>query len=175
MEQQSLFSGSKADEAAREREVYEWLKPIIRKLCPELNIHEESFSLNQCEGYSAIKFRSGNVMQIKIRAKSSYISIRKSWLADLPKGVAWEERKSEKGRVRIGLGKDPRQVIEWLGAPMLRAAVLHVPKEFDCCSMVEQCSDARRCVHPDREFSLVCGYRKILGSGQVFFGKNRNV
>lgn len=49
------------------------------------------------------------------------------------------------------------------------------PKEFDCCSRFEKCSDEKHCIHPDKSFALGCGYRKILNSGRIFYGKNRNI
>ena len=46
---------------------------------------------------------------------------------------------------------------------------------FDCCHLYMQCSDARRCVDPDRIHAKSCTYRKKLETGLIFFGKNRNV
>lgn len=48
-------------------------------------------------------------------------------------------------------------------------------KEFDCCSRFAECSDALECVNPCKARSIVCGYRKKLEKGIVFYGKNRNV
>ena len=45
---------------------------------------------------------------------------------------------------------------------------------FDCCHRYEECSNALDCIHPDKEFSLCCSYRKKLKQGIVFFGINRN-
>lgn len=47
--------------------------------------------------------------------------------------------------------------------------------EYSCCSRAEQCSDARRCVNPYPHIAANCNYRKILKSGKIFYGKNRNV
>lgn len=174
MEQLS-FEALLEDVAAREREAYEWIKPIIRNVCQDVNVHAESFVLLECEDYSSLRFRSGQVMKIKIRARSNYISIKKAWTGDLPESVEWKELKSDNKHVRIELGNAARSMLELITEPIIRAAILTAPKEFDCCQLVEQCSDARQCVHPDKEFSFVCGYRKILASGQVFFGENRNV
>lgn len=44
-----------------------------------------------------------------------------------------------------------------------------------CCSRYLECSDAKQCVHPDPAFALGCGYRKILASGKIYYGENRNV
>lgn len=47
--------------------------------------------------------------------------------------------------------------------------------EYNCCSRVEKCSDARQCVSPYPYIAANCNYRKILKSGRVFYGKNRNI
>ncbi len=47
--------------------------------------------------------------------------------------------------------------------------------EYSCCSRVEQCSNARRCVNPHPYIAANCNYRKILKSGRVFYGENRNI
>jgi hypothetical protein len=46
---------------------------------------------------------------------------------------------------------------------------------FDCCSRYMACSDARNCVHPSKEFSLSCSYRRAIKQGVIFYGVNRNV
>ncbi len=46
---------------------------------------------------------------------------------------------------------------------------------FGCCSRYMQCSDAKKCVHPDLFTSLACGYRRNLEDGRIFYGKNKNI
>lgn len=46
---------------------------------------------------------------------------------------------------------------------------------FGCCSQYEECSDAGRCIHPNRLYSTACAYRRNLENGRIFYGKNRNV
>jgi len=58
---------------------------------------------------------------------------------------------------------------------ILQGVIDRIPKEFDCCSRYMECSDATFCIHPDKKFALKCGYRKILKSGRIFYGKNRNI
>lgn len=47
-------------------------------------------------------------------------------------------------------------------------------ERFGCCSRYEQCSDEKKCIHPDFIFSRACAYRKNLEAGNIFYGKNRN-
>lgn len=66
---------------------------------------------------------------------------------------------------------------EWL--PSLRkaaqAAIEQIPKDFSCCSHYAECSDAKRCIHPDKNFALGCFYRKQMVRGKIFYGENRNI
>ena len=57
----------------------------------------------------------------------------------------------------------------------LQAVLDNLPKDFSCCSRYMECSDACICVHPDKTTALGCYYRKVLSSGKVFYGKNRNI
>lgn len=46
---------------------------------------------------------------------------------------------------------------------------------FGCCSLFNECSNAKKCIHPNRLYSTVCAYRRNLESGRIFYGKNQNV
>lgn len=50
-----------------------------------------------------------------------------------------------------------------------------VCSEYACCSRCEACSDVLHCVNPYPYIAANCNYRKILKSGRVFYGKNRNI
>lgn len=45
---------------------------------------------------------------------------------------------------------------------------------FGCCSRFVACSDALKCVHPNKLYSKACMYRSNLEQGRVFYGKNKN-
>lgn len=57
-------------------------------------------------------------------------------------------------------------------APIRPAA--NSPDSFGCCSSYRACSDARKCVIADRDYSANCLYRKNLEAGRIFYGKNAN-
>jgi|LSQX01.1.fsa_nt_gb hypothetical protein len=46
---------------------------------------------------------------------------------------------------------------------------------FGCCSRYLECSDQRKCIHPDIKFARGCMYKLNLEKGQIFFGQNRNI
>lgn len=46
---------------------------------------------------------------------------------------------------------------------------------FGCCHKYLECSDAKKCIHEDLEYSKGCIYRQNLEAGAIFYGKNRNI
>ncbi len=46
---------------------------------------------------------------------------------------------------------------------------------FGCCSHFNECSDARKCVHPNKLYACACYYKSNLENGRIFYGANRNV
>lgn len=46
------------------------------------------------------------------------------------------------------------------------------PDSFGCCSRYRECSDARKCLIADVDYSTHCSYRKHLEGGRIFYGKN---
>ena len=49
------------------------------------------------------------------------------------------------------------------------------PKTFACCSRYIQCSDEKKCLHPQQIYAKQCWYRDNLEKGSIFYGKNKNV
>lgn len=170
MNQQSLFDTPELDETALERKLYEIWEPFVLKACEKYGLHPGDFSLKRNKGYSSVYFNTSLVTRLHIRGKDHYVSIPWSWSDSLPNDVRVSQLKD--GRAKIKKSDAERPDVVWA---IIGAMVLHFPKEYDCCSRFEACSDARQCTHPDRAFALGCGYRKILASGKVFCGENRNV
>ena len=78
-------------------------------------------------------------------------------------------------RFRIPL--DSNSLIEWVRDVLqfkISNYVTAAPS-FGCCSRFEECSDAKKCIHPNRMYSTACAYRSNLEAGRIFYGKNRNV
>lgn len=169
-EQVSIFAPTQNDTAeAVAKSIYQNLQPTLKK-----NHLDEAFLyLNKAAGYWSILFEG--VVVARVHLKPLAISFKKTVL-----------RKYEKYEADAKKGKDPFLKIRianhlevseyaWIAADALQMAIDSYPKEWDCCSRFEQCSDALKCVHPDKYEGIKCGYRKALASGRVFYGKNRNV
>lgn len=46
---------------------------------------------------------------------------------------------------------------------------------FACCSHFVECSDAKKCVHPNKLYGCACYYKVNLDQGKIFYGKNKNI
>ena len=47
----------------------------------------------------------------------------------------------------------------------------YIPKAagFACCSRYEECSMAKKCIHPNLLFAKACQYRKNVEEGNIFY------
>lgn len=48
-------------------------------------------------------------------------------------------------------------------------------KTFACCSRYVECSDAKKCLHPQQIYAKQCWYRDNLENDKIFYGKNKNI
>lgn len=175
-----------------EKAAYLKIRPTFLKILKEDGIAEET-QLNGAmrkSGYFSVTFSFPEKDPCKIGKKKNdpvvfQIYRRKKPFIAVPEHTVY---KSEFMRLSSGtISKNPVYIKFPLPScgeiELYRDLLTHVfnevldtiPKEFDCCSRVEQCSDAKMCIHPDKKLAFKCGYRRILKGGRVFFGKNRNV
>jgi len=149
--------------------------PVLREVSKERNANPDDITSSNLELYSSIKFRSSLIAKIKLRGKKHYIAIPDRLKDCIPVTLKTTRIESEKqfSRIDFDLLTENTKLSIIENATLL--AIERVPKEFDCCSRYEECSNAKVCVHPDPGFSMLCGYRRILKDGKVFYGTNRNI
>lgn len=165
MDQIELFSDPQRDAAI-------FLKDAAVEVVTKNELPIDALFVRENSGYCSIIFFDSVVLQIGGKLKK-YISIPTSILRRLD-------------NYRRFAGSDPytkifisdfSEAVNYAALAKCATQVVidRLPVEFDCCSRYLQCSDAKSCTHPDKEFSLKCGYRKILKSGRIFYGESRNV
>lgn len=125
-------------------------------------------------GYSVVSFAKMTVFRLRMRGKLQTISVPAIFGDLIPSSYTLRGLKSEQKYHRVVIDQ-PIEAYADLLVRLAGASVDRYPKDWDCCSRYMECSGAKICVHPDKEFSLSCGYRKILNSGRIFYGANRNV
>ena len=127
-------------------------------------------------GYTSVSFSNFTVCRVHIRGKKSYISVPVLFEDMVPDNFPVTRISSDNRYIRLML--DNTHPVEFYTDFLVRITgetVNRYPKTWDCCSRYMECSDAGKCVHPDKTFALECGYRKILASGRIFYGERRNV
>lgn len=174
--QTSLFPKSEK-ELGMEREdaFFKRALPVLQEAARSRNANPDDITYDVLSTYSSLKFRSSLICKLKLRGKNWYISVPDRLREVIPEGVKTTQISSESQSSRIAFDQlNDSGALSLMEQAVLLAIEL-VPKEFDCCSRYEECSNAKVCVHPDPAFSMLCGYRKILKSGRIFYGENRNI
>lgn len=161
-----------------EYRIYQLLYPVISAVLDRNFISREFLQLKPANQYSSVLLQSVLICRICFRNKRKYIAVRNSALklAALPAGFT-EEQKNADGefcRLIFDTESDAKQ-LEEIVSEATQLTADSIPHDFDCCSHYIECSDAKRCVHPNSGFALDCGYRKKLAHGFIFYGQNRTI
>lgn len=164
-------------EAPHEKElaVYREILPSLQAAAAESGADGAAITMKHGKTYSSVWYGSTLAFRLKLRKDARYIEVPMGSKSTVEALGPSEGQKEVSGFWRVKLGPEPvREHVDILAA-VLRDAIDRLPKEWDCCSRYMECSDAKRCVHPDPSQALKCGYRKILASGKIYYGVNRNV
>ena len=161
--------------SAKEQAVYEAIEPALKAAATAMGGAPEKIRFQALTNYSSVYFDTILSFRIRIRGSAHFVEVPLSSRATVSGLAPMEHQKSVGDFWRVRLtAKEMVQQGAVFGA-VLRDAINRTPKEWDCCSRYLECSDARKCVHPDPSFALACGYRKILASGKIYYGGNRNI
>lgn len=143
---------------------------------PNLLTKKPTQTDSKSSGYTVVYFHNFTAFRLRMRGKQFYISLPVSFSDLIPEGFPIKRMESDPKYIRILVNQEyPIERYSDFLALVAGETVNRYPKEYDCCSRYLECSDAKTCIHPDRIMALGCGYRKILHSGRIFYGKNRNV
>lgn len=181
MSDQLTFAGME-DQLAPEEKIYSLLYPVIADVLHEAAVPENKLEITKQKTYYSITLCGKQlVLRIKISKRlGSMITFRQlnGSNSSLFKGLKENTTKQDKklGFIRIVLpdGQVTDQISE-IVKEIIEDSVEKLTKQYDCCSRYEACSNAGKCIHPDADFALGCGYRQVLRKGIIYYGKNRNV
>lgn len=161
---------------AKELTAYQEIFPQLSEAAASIGGTSKDIAIKHGKSYSSVRYSSVLAFRIRLRDRANYLEVplesreAVAGLAPLEK-----QREAASGFWRVYLEKMSAVDCASSLAKVLQDAINRLPKEWDCCSRYMECSDAKRCVHPDPAFALGCGYRKILASGKIYYGTNRNV
>ncbi len=127
-------------------------------------------------GYTTVSFGTFTVFRIHLRGNQHYLSIPVTFSDLISPDFPKKQAPSEQKYIRLLVTNEHSiSVYTNFLYTIAGETVNRYPKEWSCCSRYMECSNAKHCVHPDKMFALGCGYRKILNSGRIFYGDNRNI
>lgn len=160
----------------KELTAYNSILPQLQAAAEEIGASTAGIKIVPNQEYSSVWYASLLVFRLRLRKKIWYIEVPLSAKTAVQEIAPLDRQKEVSGGFwRVKLGNEPVSEHADALAAVLQDAINQLPKEWDCCSRYMECSNAKRCVHPDPELALKCGYRKILASGKIYYGENRNV
>lgn len=153
-----------------ETKIFESIKNILLSS----NIDIETLELRDNKTNFVVYYFNSLVCSIKISQKLKCISFDTKHISLFDKSFNLSQIASDLSHFRVNINsvsdidKMSQQIIEIFSS-------LTVPVTFDICSRYMECSNQKRCIHPDKQHSRECSYRRKLESGIIFYGSNRNV
>ncbi len=183
MDQQITLSGFELPE----QKEFQYLNSILTDMAKSISHHggdpalltfraTKSDGKSASSGYTTVSFGTFTVFRIHLRGNQHYLSIPVTFSDLIPPHFSKKQAPSEQKYVRLPVDNEHAisSYTDFL-CTIAGETVNRYPKEWSCCSRYMECSNAKHCVHPDKMFALGCGYRKILNSGRIFYGDNRNI
>lgn len=143
-----------------EEEIFQQLLPLFARACEMHHLDVTAFNRREYKEFSTIYYDKNILFRLRRRGHKDYISF------------PLDENR------QIPFPSSDCFAPEW--EPLILNAIEdmvdNAGKEYDCCASFEACSDIGMCVREDNlKDSIYCGYRKVLKSGRIFFGKRRNM
>lgn len=162
---------------APEELAFEIVRPALEEVLLKNRLSADYLSLAQNKGYYSILFtygkeKGGSVVAQLWNKKRPYIAVPTYTVKNTAFSSVAENSLYSKCYLtswdEIGSQTELLQTV-------LSGVIDNIPKDFDCCSRYMECSNAKECVHPDPDTAFLCGYRRVLRDGKIFYGANRNV
>lgn len=159
-----------------EENAFEALRPAFENILLEHQMASSAISLRKNKSYYSILLKDSSVVAQMGGKKKPYLAIPTAALqATSAYRSAADPHQGLYTKIVLKSFDQVAEKYKYMLQEVLRSIVERGSKEFDCCSRYVECSDARRCIHPDPAFGIKCGYRKNLREGRIFYGKNSTV
>lgn len=159
-----------------EKDAFNLIRPALLEVLSDNNVDSKMLSFSRKKDYSSVTFSTYLLCRICIRSGKSHFSVSAEYRTQLPQNA--DAKVDPKDGKFISIPISPAGKIEEYVAflsSVLQTLIDRVPKTFDCCSRYLECSDAKRCISPNKTLAMGCGYKKILKSGRIFYGRNCNI
>lgn len=119
------------------------------------------------------------ILKMQIKKDSSVeLFIRKEQANEIaiPDTATIKILKSDPNFQHVNFGENDDSIYDFIKKNILYClANYEATSSFGCCSRFIECSDAKKCVHENKIYSMGCKYRMNLDAGRIFYGKNKNI
>ena len=162
---------------SEEQRAFELVYPELKKILLDAPIDSGILNFKEIGNCSSVSFMdSGEVVfQIRIRKKTNYILIPEKYEYMLSSATSISKSKSNPGMIRISI-QSYEDILQYASVLCeILDKICRKYRDFGCCSRYEECSNAKKCIHPDPKFALACWYRYNLLDGKIFYGENKNI
>ena len=164
------------DSFAREKEECEIIRPSLEKILEDWNLPLEMLRTEELKNSLSIRLNDIVVFRVCLSKKAKYIDLPqrcKRYIFCLPYKSTGSK---DNPFLRVPINSI-NEISDYYGVlcKSLELAISLIPKEFDCCQFYMECSNAKKCVNPHQKFAIGCGYKRVLKSGRIIYGINRNV
>lgn len=133
----------------------------------ELKTNKDSETIYLCSS-AVIKIKPAKT-QINLELSKKYID-----LFELNDEVRYTKSDPDWGKLTFDR-RIAKQIIDNIEAVFKRSYMEEPAESFGCCSRYTECSDEKKCIHPDIKFAQGCMYKKNLEDDRIFYGRNCNI
>lgn len=141
-----------------EAELFQQVQQLFDYAAGLHHLDPTAFRRDELKEFSTVYYDKYLLFRVRARGEGDFVSFQAGQAGRIPLEGRWTDEMND-------------ALLEAIDDMVGSAG-----KEYDACALVEACSDAGKCVREDDvRRSLYCGYRKVLRSGRVFYGENRNV
>lgn len=161
MDQVALFQ-------APEEILFSSIRPQLERVLAANWADSSLLTMEKRQSYYSVMFDGSVIVRLK-SGKRPYIE-----LPDIGHNIPGGKKSENYIKVKLEEFGQAGEYMSYI-EEVLQATIDAIPKEFSCCSRYMECSDKISCTNPDKDMAMRCGYRKVLMSGKVFYGGNRNI
>ena len=175
MEQLDIFE--QPENFTAERKAYELVRPMFAKILDDWNLPSESITIDYINKGQKLAVKSlGNVVcRYALSSNRKYLELPVNCIKYVPPELTDDVRKLGNDFIKIDVTDLGYEALSPCLCQCLKQLLTSSATAFSCCSRYMECSDKMRCIHPDKEFSAGCFYKRNLIQGKCFYGKNRNI
>lgn len=174
MEHQNTFFS-----ALTEDQIFDIIKDTLFEVIAKNNASSDKLLLKSGLSYSSVWYSTQMAFRICCRNGHNYFGVSNAYVdfasSDFQKHITKDGRCDGFTNYAFTPTVDGIIAFSPFLEQILDKTIDSIPKEFDCCSRYMECSNAKYCINPNPNIATGCGYRKILKSGKIYYGENRNI